>query len=313
MGVNKNVFASSSERRNYYKLSRTWGDKFRIYHNLPFLNLFNLNNLIDFSGVSLKSIDVDELDKNRLKKTSIDYTLCNEQDEPLVCIDFDGMCEGFNVGTKYYADYRPDAWREKITELKLTVTHGSFFPYFVVCSKHFEDVSKNIQLTIIDGIIGDILSCQATHKRISQGFIPEEVGWTLEEFENLHPSSQHEIVQDWVTDVEVESDIENNPIHQKVIQLMGEVGWPSHRTEFITHPSIDGLDDDAERARRLKSALYEGSRYTLVTSEYGEITTEVLLPNFNTPYFRGLGLSEAIAELLALNKFRRLMKAKTGR
>ena len=44
MGVKKTVFASKSEQENYYKLKRTWGDKYVIYHDLPFLNCSTPNH-----------------------------------------------------------------------------------------------------------------------------------------------------------------------------------------------------------------------------------------------------------------------------
>jgi len=310
MGVNKQVFASTSERKNYYKLSRTWGDKYRLYHNLPFLNLFNTENLIDFSNLKLATIDIDDLDKNRLKKTSVDYTLCNEHDEPLVCIEFDGMCEGFNVGTEYHPNYRPGEWRDKITELKLKVAHGSFFPFFVVCSKQFADVTKDIKLTIMDGIIGDVIANRSAKEKIGHGFIPEEVGWTQEGFDSLPSWEQHDIVQDWVVDVEVSAEVENNPIYKQVGQLHNEIGFHSHKTEFIQRPPIPDNVGMKERIRLIDSALYQGTRCTVSSTEYGEIVAEVLLPNFKTPYYRGLGLSEIISELVALDKLRRMIKSK---
>jgi hypothetical protein len=47
MGTNKQVFGSNSERSNYYKLSRQWASAYRIYHNLPFLNVFNTKGLLN--------------------------------------------------------------------------------------------------------------------------------------------------------------------------------------------------------------------------------------------------------------------------
>ena len=307
MGINKQVFASNSERKNFYKLSRQWGDRYHIYHNLPFLNLFHTENLIDFSNWDLKRLEIDDLDKNRLKKTSIDYTLCNEKDEPLICIDFDGMCEGFNVGTKYYANFRPDSWREKITELKLTVAHGSFFPYFVVCSKQFEDITKDIQLTIVDTIIGDVLANRAAKDKFAEGFKPEEVGWTQEAFDNLHPSQQGEVVQDWAVDVEMSAEIENNPIYKKISQLSEVVGRHPYKLQFISYPSMENIEDVGQRTKAMETALYHGARCVISSKEYGEVKAEVLLPNFNAPYFRVLGLSDLVAELLALEKLRRLI------
>ncbi len=97
MSVKNSVFASSSERKNFQKLQRRWGEKYRIYHNLPFLNVFDTRNLIDVSDWrNPKPFVVEELDLGRLKKTSIDYTLCTNDDRPLVCVEFDGIQQGFS-------------------------------------------------------------------------------------------------------------------------------------------------------------------------------------------------------------------------
>lgn len=36
-----------------------------------------------------------------LNTTSIDYALCDYSDKPILCIEFDGLCQGFSVGNKY--------------------------------------------------------------------------------------------------------------------------------------------------------------------------------------------------------------------
>src|SRR5262245_65791496 len=103
MGVKASVFASKAERENFYKMSRQWGEKWRLYHNLPFLNLFDLDNLFETAGFGKKTrLVLSEVEKARLKKTSIDYTLCDPNDTPLLCVEFDGLNDGFNVGPIYH-------------------------------------------------------------------------------------------------------------------------------------------------------------------------------------------------------------------
>ena len=114
MGTNKQVFGSGAERSNYYKLSRQWGSAYRIYHNLPFLNVFNTKGLLNAKKLGSWSalldpnepehLTIGDIDSQRLKKTSIDYTLCDTNDRPLLCIEFDGMKDGYNVGTEYRFD-----------------------------------------------------------------------------------------------------------------------------------------------------------------------------------------------------------------
>lgn len=209
MAVKDSVFASKSERRNYYKLARTWGDKYSIHHNLPFLNIFTTSNLIDSftDWQNPKRIAISNIELAKLKKTSIDFTLCDENDKPILCIEFDGWQEGYNVGATYYPQQIPEystsfsPWRQEITELKLRVALGSRFPFFVVGSKYFNDISPETKLTIVDGIIGDVITGQAVNEQIRKGFDPEEVGISQEEFDGFSDEEQHEIIQNWVLDI----------------------------------------------------------------------------------------------------------------
>ena len=62
----------------------------RIYHNLPFLNVFNTKGLVNAKKLGNwhnlldsnepDTISIGDVDYNRLKKTSIDYTVCDEND-----------------------------------------------------------------------------------------------------------------------------------------------------------------------------------------------------------------------------------------
>lgn len=298
MGTNWQVFSSNAERTNYYKLCRQWGNCYRIYHNLPFLNVFNKKGLL-----------IQDIDFNRLKKTSIDYTLCDENDRPLICIDFDGLQDGFNVGSDYKCEGPSDPWRELIMGLKLRVAHGSLFPYFVVGYEHFKDLSDSVQLTIVDGIIGEVLSNLATDEKFQEGFRPDEKGYTQEEFEELGPWEQQEIVQDWVIGVEVDSEMAHNPVSRKLCELWRTLDFLHYSSTYLTFPSADQATSLVERCRMLDQAVLNGCRCTVeppklcVSCE--PVTATVWLPNFKTPgCLSVLGLAETIAEFVALDKAR---------
>jgi hypothetical protein len=331
MGTNRQVFCSNAERSNFYKLSRQWGSVYRVYHNLPFLNVFNTKGLVNakklgswsslFDPNEPANLTIADIDYNRLKKTSIDYTLCNANDRPLLCIEFDGIKDGFNVGTEYRFDGPPDPWRELITGLKLQVAHGSMFPYFVVGYEHFKDLSENVQLTMVDGIIGEVLSNLETHERIGQGFDPAEVGWPQEAFDGLPPDEQHEVVQDWVIGVEVEAEMKHNPISVRVCELERQVGFLCSVT-WLSYPNADNAQSLQERRKMLANALLNGCRCSLHGGmeiengkavhhpcKYGPISVTVWLPNFKTPGCTStLGLVENLAKLVALEKARKVME-----
>src|SRR5512132_2522439 len=270
MGVKKSVFASASEQRNYEKLYRQWGDKYRLYHNLPFLSVFDVSNLFDGSDwQNLKEVKISNRDLQRLKKTSVDYTLCDAAGRPLVCVEFDGLQDGFNVGMDYYSDLPSDPWREIIMGLKLKVAHGSFFPFFVVGYRHFEELGKSTTLTIVDGIIGSVLASNAAHENLAKGFDPEEAGFAQQAFEELSPAQQHEIIQDWVIGVEVVAKCQHNPIIEASDNLSQELGVSGYSTRPLGNPFNP------------RTVLY-GAAVTVESKSGLKATGEVMLPNFKT-------------------------------
>ena len=305
MAAQRLVFGSKTERENYYKLRRQWGTNYNIYPNLPFLMVFNSKDLFDFSNWDLKKMELSNIEWNRLKKTSIDFTLCDAQDTPLVCIEFDGLQEGFNIGREYRTELPSEPWRQEITELKLKVAHGSLFPYFVVGSRHFAAFSQDIRLTIVDGIIGEVLAKRAAHERFAKGFSPEDAGYEQGDFDNLHQSEQHDIVQDWVLGVEVQAECEHNPVTVKCYDLQRELGIYGHATRYVEYPEAPGIENMKERIKALKDATLVGAECVVKTPDLGDVKRTCWLPNFKTPYFTGLGLMEEMAQLIALDWIKR--------
>jgi hypothetical protein len=301
MTAQKLVFASKSERLNYYKVKRQWGKDYNLYPNLPFLMVFNTKDLFDLSTWELKRIELTKIEWSRLKKTSIDYTLCDKEDTPLVCIEFDGFQDGFNVGTEYRTEFPSDPWRQEITELKLKIAHNSMFPFFVVGSRHFADFSDDLRLTMVDGIIGEVLAKRAAHDRFAKGFSPKDEGYDQTDFDNLHESEQRDIIQDWALSVEVEADCTHNPITVKCYDLHRELGICKSGTRYVQYPEAPGTENMKARIKALEDATLRGAECIVETPDLGKVKRTCWLPNFKTPYFTGLGLMEEIAQLMAFD------------
>lgn len=303
MGIRKHVFGSNTERSIWGKLSQRWGDKHTLYPNLPFLMVFDASHLSNITPWGL----------NWLKKTSIDFTLCDTNDKPLVCIEFDGMQDGFNVGAKYRAAEPTDPWRDDIMSLKLKVAHGLGFPYVVVGSEQFRDISEVVQFCVVDAIIGSVLAGQAIGER-AKTFTPADVGRTNREFEALSPIEQDELIQGWFIGVEVDADITHNPIfaaqHDLSMSLRRRLGSVRHTIRYIYQPSIDGAETPLNRARLMDKAVLIGGECTVSTSQFGAVTRTVWLPNFNTPGFSLYGFLDELATLVALDAVRRLADAR---
>ncbi len=318
VSVKRHVFGSNAERVVWDKLRRRWGDRYSLYPNLPFLMVFDTNNLVDVSAWpdARPAPKVSAQEFGRLKKTSIDFTLCDGADTPLVCIEFDGMQEGFNVGTKYRAPEPTDPWRDTEMSLKLKVAHGSLFPFFVVGSREFKDYSQALQICLVDAIIGSVLAGQALQKRASD-FNPQELGMTSEEFERLSASDQYELIQDWFIGAEVEADVTHNPVfaaaHDLWQDLSSRLGPMRRTTRYVCVPSLEGAQTPIERANLMRKAILEGAECTITTQQFGEVKRTVWLPNFNVPSFSAHGFLDELAELVTLDAVHRLLSTLTGK
>ena len=310
MSVTKSVFASNSEKANYYKLMREWGTKYKIYHNLPFLNVLNPKDQLDISDSGYEKPNIISEDEfNMLKKTSIDYTICNLQDEPLFCIEFDGMQQGFNLGASYIPGDRikhPNHWRKKITELKLRVAVSNTFPFLVVGTTYFKDISNTTKLTIVDALIGDFLTSIDVYQKF-QNFRVEQIGFTEDEFQLLSNEEQEYIIQDWVFNKEIESQFKNNPLISRRAELerLCQGSWSSFTTFLLSYPPFEPGD-----IKGFQSATMHGHRIVYDTDDLGPISGDAWIPNFNVPFISTYAVTEGVAAICALEKMIELRSKK---
>ena len=206
------------------------------------------------------------------------------------------MQDGFNVGQTYHASRTQgplDPWRTKIMNLKLKVASDSQFPYLVVGYEQFDDLSSQIELTIIDGLIGEVLARRAARQQFgssSREDILDEVGFDEESFALLSPDEQQDLIQGWATDVDIFADVEHNPIWNLEARLKGEMGVRSETTEY------------------LEAELHVGSRVTISSPDFGNVEGVFWLPKFGEKVLGslGLGLCEDIASILAMEKLRKM-------
>ena len=293
MGVRDTVFGSEMEKHCFRKLDEIWGKDYRVYHNLPFLNVFTGKGRLLDSDCKPFTLSDEEYDL--LKKTSIDFTVCDKMGAPLVCVEFDGLQDGFNLGVEYHLRDGSSGRKSRrgMIELKLRVAHGSLFPYLVLGSEEFRGLSESIRLTIADGLIGEVLSLRATSKRINAGFDPEQCGYSSAEFDALPDSQQSEIIGDWVTMIEVESDFEHNPIVREVAHLSSELKAIGCGMTFLN----DGKYN-RNKWVRMQSKV--------TSSRYGTAVANISIPDFKTPFcYSTVHVAQEIGHLLALIQLRR--------
>ncbi|WP_414624712.1 hypothetical protein [Calothrix sp. CCY 0018] len=287
MGVKRQVFGSLAERNFDYQLSKQWSKNNHIYHNLPFLNIFYIDDQL------IKKIEITDNQIDYLKKTSIDFTLCNNQDEPLICIEFDGMQQGFNVGNKYYCNNNINNLRKKSFELKLKIAHSLSFPFVVVSSNEFQYLSNDIKLCIVDGIIVQAISYQVFESEMKQVFNPHKYGMTEEEFLELPLKEQYYFVKKDCLHIEVDTYFNNNPVFQKASKLHESLGDPSYSLKPV---------------KGINFHIYHGRQSTINLKEYGIVEAEIILPKFDVPKLYMGSLVDEISRLLACNKAIKFMQ-----
>lgn len=310
MSVSKTVFANGAEKANFYKLKRVWGEKCNIHHNLPFLNVLNPKDMLDISGrlYDKPEFFTDE-EFDMLKKTSIDFTICDFRDKPLLCIEFDGMQQGFNLGATYLPSERikhPSTWRKKITELKLRVAITNGFPFIVVGTTYFKDISNTTKFTIVDALIGDYFTTIDVHKEV-RNFRVEQLGYTEDDFQSLSNEEQELIIQDWIFATEIESEFRNNPLVTRRADLERVTAgtWSNITMIPLSYPKFQPGDIDG-----FNSVMMHGHRIVYQTQDLGPISGDAWIPNFNMPFISSHTVTEDIAAICALEKMIELRTAK---
>ena len=172
--------------------------------------------------------------------------IVHEAGQPLLAIDFDGLGKGFDRDGQYVqVEETRDPHRKLKFDFKLRYAKKNGFPYYVVASEEFRRLDKEIELTVVDGIIGSILASRDFDERISA--LMEEHRDTID---SLPPDEQYEYTQDLVLEQEVMSDIEHNPVTQRVLEVRDQIqaisGSWSWREDYRTYeepelPELDGF------------------------------------------------------------------------
>src|SRR5207249_5880820 len=138
--IRSSVFGSASERLLYKALQTRWSDQLNVFPNLPFANI------IDLQAATLPSNE-----RRYLLTTSLDYTLCDKSDHPLLSIEFDGLGEGFSRDGVYVPRYTwaKDPNRQWKMNFKLNVCESAWYPLFIVSLEETRQLGSDVSLSVI--------------------------------------------------------------------------------------------------------------------------------------------------------------------
>jgi hypothetical protein len=274
MGVKQTVFGSRSERDCYYRLRERWAGRLNVWHNLPVSVVIDLYDDNDSYIKNLRR----KTSFNSLVTGSIDYVFCEPvNDSPLLCVEFDGCTGGYNSGQNYFQRSKHDRKRYEKIKAKLDLANHYGLPFFVVSYPETDDISPNIKLAIVDGLIGEVLAEKDMQERYDRGeYRPE--GLTAAEFAKLPMEEQHYLREYWHTTASYLTQLQNN----RAFYALNEMGRPfKHQITFTT---------GAGGMLICKCTLY-----------YWDNGKPVLTTGFSMPRFRASGHgSEQLAEQIAL-------------
>lgn len=306
MELKQSIFGSKGEKNGFHLTERTWGDRYWLCSQMPLSALFTPDpNWRDTS--------------NLFFKTNVDYVLCTKEGRPLLAIDFDGLGRGFDrYGTYVKVVETDDKYRKLKFDLKLEWARETNFPYYVVASDEFRSVGDGIELTVVDGIIGESLAHREFQERVSApsfaNWLEEHTGpesrtrSVLKEYYGIDGSDlDREVIESALTDLEIDCQFEHQPIIRKQIELrrcleemLGESGWSGGEYFFSLHPGhIRFFRETAGR-----SGAIVGCECTLHATPVGDVSAKARLREvaYSTT------IAPEVAELLALNKLYLLLK-----
>jgi hypothetical protein len=303
MGVRCSIFGSGSEAKHFKHLESVWGEKYRLFSNVAFLQICTLEDLRDHDKTPPEPFKLSYFDEQRLKKTSVDFVLCEQDGKPLVALDFDGIQEGYNRGTTYVPTKGDNSWRRTIMGLKLRVAHGSGLPFFVVKSTHLHAI-KSVKLTIADGLIGSALAHSDGRARLDEGFKPEFVGMTTKQFNAMSEAKKNEAVQDWVIDCDTIAMIDRNPVVKRALEMQNELGV----REWSYGPYNESLHRLPSGKFHLHSGIWVTVKHPSGQTGTGRLTlTPVNMDDVDTH-----SVTESIAKILALIDLQKKLNEAAG-
>jgi hypothetical protein len=310
MKIRESVFGSKAERSLYKALSTRWCDRFSLFCSLLF------TNIVDVEGAKLS-----DGQRRFLLSTSVDFTLCEKvTDRPLLSVEFDGLGHGFSCeGTYVEVVPNKDPYRKLKFDLKLRLCHELGYPCAVVSYPEAYPLDEASGLTILDGIIGSILS----HRRFKELLLErkgeiegpsadEDYSRMKELYEPFSGKdySFDDYIQDWVVGLEVEAELESDPICKELAVLQGKLlaqhlleGWQEVGLEDPPAPNLDFRDTASfgRRIEALQSPLTRiGCEVTLKIKGLGDLKERVFLRNLG--WGRSSAIAANIAKLLAVKR-----------
>lgn len=295
MELRNAVLESALEANTFQTLELRWSPKFKIFPSLPLLKIFQ--------------VDSDELDAKELwyfQKSSVDYTICLANNQPILSIEFEGINGGFSRDGVYSPEHKIiDPMGNHRKDLMLKVAKRVNYPLMLISYEEVKNFDEEDTMTILFGVIKQLFA-QEEFQQSAKGTVEEPD----EETEEIDGYGNYENIQDWRVSGEKETGSTRNPITHKAVeyeQRCAEFGLNKHRFNYLIDPPLFGIKNivDEEiiqsRIKAMKQIVRVGCRVAVENSKIG-IAQSVWIHNSEFFEVNPLSMAKSIAQYLAFKR-----------
>lgn len=294
MKIRESIFGSKSEHKLFRFLQNRWSKQFDLWPSLPFSSIVELEK---------NETALDDKEREFFYKTNIDYTLCTKSGIPILSIEFDGLGKGYSRNGEYIQiEKTKEPHRKFKLDLKLKIARELNYPLYVISFEESKEIAPEISLTIVDGIIGQVLAKKEFKEKI-ENYINEY----REKIDSLPWDYRDEYIQDLIVTVETLAELEKDPIAKlasKYEHEFTEKGTvKNYKIEFLSDPSLpngDIFEDPGlleKRIKAFKNSERVGCRIIINTSK-----ETVWLRNFHDIFLSSEHIAMNICKIIAFKK-----------
>ncbi len=300
MELRNTVLENVLEANTFQTLALRWSPKFKIFPSLPLLKIFQ--------------VDSDELDAKELwyfQKSSVDYTICLANNQPILSIEFEGVNGGFSRDGIYSPEHKIiDPMGNHRTDLLLKLAKRVNYPLILISYEEIKNFDEEDTMTILFGVIKQLFA----QEEFQQCF-KETVGEPDEETEEIHSYGNYEDIQDWSESAGNETGSTRDPITNKAVeyeQRCAEFGLSKNRFNYLVDPPLFGIKNifDEEiiqsRIRAMKRIVRIGCRVAVENSQIA-IAQSVWIHNSEFFEVNPLSMAKTIAQYLAFKRIYSLL------
>lgn len=259
----QSIFGSGAERETFLAIRRKWQGEVDVFPQVP------VKTVVGFERVQTIP---NESERKYLLQTEFDCVVCKKNSGiPILVIEFDGMCRGFSRVLAY--ETRGPARgqnRRKKLEAKLRICADAEIAAIVVSTPEQEQIDEASYLTILDGIVGEVLASTIFNAEVER-----------RTFRSV----------DEVEDLEIQLSLSKNPINKEIIDVLTAL-HTADETAWLR--SQKPLDD-----RKQEGMVGCHSRVKFAGKEY---EASAYVREINCRGFAAYGLAERLSELGAYKK-----------